>query len=85
MSGSMSGDWRRSHGASIATPPDERGGNGREAPTTTAPVVDSTRTVEIRSDRDIQFLSTCCERGNEQQGGQEALDDLHAILSRINH
>ena len=43
MSGSMSGDWRRSHGASIATPPDERGGNSREAPTTTAPVVDSTR------------------------------------------
>jgi len=26
MSGSMSGDWRRIHGASIATPPDERGG-----------------------------------------------------------
>ena len=27
MSGSMSGDWRRRQGASIATPPDERGGN----------------------------------------------------------
>jgi hypothetical protein len=26
MSGSMSGDWRRIHGTSIATPPDERGG-----------------------------------------------------------
>jgi len=27
MSGSMSGDWKRNQGASIATPPDERGGN----------------------------------------------------------
>ena len=25
-SGSTSGDWKRSYGASIATPPDERGG-----------------------------------------------------------
>ena len=31
MSGSMSGDWKPDHGASISTPPDEWGGNSEFA------------------------------------------------------
>jgi hypothetical protein len=32
----MSGMWKRSPGLSIATPPDERGGNSCDGPTATA-------------------------------------------------
>ena len=38
----MSGTWQRSHGLPIEAPPDERGGNSRGRPTTTAPHLDST-------------------------------------------
>jgi hypothetical protein len=35
--------WKRSHGSSIAAPPNERGGNSCDGPTATAPHLDSTR------------------------------------------
>jgi hypothetical protein len=41
---SMSGVWKRGHGASIRTPPDERGGDSCDEPTTTALHLDSTKT-----------------------------------------
>jgi len=42
MSGSKSGDWKRSHGVASGAPRTERCGNGDATPIATAPVVDST-------------------------------------------
>jgi hypothetical protein len=47
-SSSMRGMWKRSHGLSIAAPPDERGGNSCDRPTATAPHLYSTSLGPLR-------------------------------------